>query len=551
MTDNKSNAQKRPISGSQKKQIEVNLNALVQAVVTLREESSAAHDELAALQDDDSKIKALLNAMGDQIWFCDSDGDLIYANTAAYAWLQEEELGNPFMRWLAKLAFFTVEGVPRIPENAPLLRALHGEEIRGELERVKHPITGEIVYHEINAMPVKDVDGQLMGAVSDVRDVTKRFRAERQTQILNNLVITLSEVSSVPKVAEITLQQCMEIFIGAAGFVLLHSKDDQEAEVVAQVGLSENFSKTYHFSREVIRSSMADTAFTGAATWSETLLDFAAQFPDFYQEIADQIGLEAIFTLPLVVNHRVIGSIGIVFKEPTPFTQEERVFYQIVANYCAQALDRAQMHELAQAELLLKERQRFARDLHDSVTQSLYATRMMAEGLGKQKDSISSELLWERIEQLQRLSAGALAQMRNLLLEMRPEHWETISTKELLNQVANAAMGNTTLDVTVKIHEPLPDLSTATRTALYYITHEALNNIIKHAKAKHVTINLEPQGDQVQLSITDDGRGLDADQAKQGMGLGNMRERAEEIGAKFHIESLSTGGIQITVQINL
>lgn len=549
MLPNKDNSSKRTINNNPKKPIDINLNALVEAVTNLRAQSTLAEEQLNLLQDDQSKIKSLLNAMGDQIWFCDPEGDVLYANTAAREWFQEE-LGKPFMNWRAKMSICTFEGIPCDPENAPLLRALHGEEIRGELERVKHPVTGEYVYHEINAIPVLDTQGKPMGAVANIRDVTLRYKAERQTQMLLELMVTLSEVSGVLTVAETTLDQCLRIFTATTGLLLLFSYDGLEARVLAQVGFPEKFNRTYPIIPEPPSTSVEATTSLELPSASETLQMLAVYCPDFYQELAGQFDLGMMFNLPLRANNKITGSVVISFQEAIRLSREDQVFYQLVASYCALALDRALLYEQSHTAALAQERQRFARDLHDSVTQSLYTAKMMSEVLLTQKETIQQALLWERIERLHRLTSGALAQMRNLLLEMRPEHWEMLSMEDVLHQVANAAMGNTLINVTVEMTETLPALPAKTQMAFYFIAQEAINNVIKHAKATQVWITLETRNDLVQLSITDNGQGFNPDPARRGMGLGNMRERAQEIGADFHIEKARHGGTQIRVSIH-
>lgn len=549
MQHHKNHVPKRTIAGNPKKPIDINLNMLVQAITTLRTESVAAENELMLLQDDQSKINSLLNAMGDQLWFCDIDGDVLYANTAAYAWFQEEP-GKPFINWRAKMAVCTADGIPCDPEDAPLLRALQGEEIRGQLERLKHPLTGEFVYHEVNAIPVKDANNEVIGAVANVRDVTIRYKAERQTQILHDLMVSLSEVNTVPAIAQNTLQQCMRIFASSGGVVLLFSADNSVAKVIAQAGLSEQFAVTYPFSNYEVDAAMAQAVFKGASTGSETLRYLAVQCPDFYQALAQRFDLEAVFSLPLVANHQITGSIVVVFNEPIRLALEDRLFYQVVANYCALALDRAHLLEQAQLAALAQARQGFARDLHDSVTQSLFAARLLTEILLKEKHKLHPDVIVKHLERLYRLTSGALAQMRNLLLEMRPEHWEMVAIEDILMQAAQATMGNSTLDITVKIAEPLPALSAQIRSALYFITQEALNNIIKHAKARHVAITLERRDEQIMFSVIDDGQGFKLDQVKRGMGLGNMRDRTLEIGGHFEIENLPEGGTRISVLID-
>ncbi|MGD2165835.1 MAG: two-component regulator propeller domain-containing protein [Anaerolineae bacterium] len=198
------------------------------------------------------------------------------------------------------------------------------------------------------------------------------------------------------------------------------------------------------------------------------------------------------------------------------------------------------------------ERSRLARDLHDAVTQLLFSASLIAEalpGIWENDRDEGRELLAE----MRRLSRGALAEMRTLLLELRPAALSETGLGNLLHQLAEAAVGRTDLSIELK-EQGEPRLPDDVHVALYRIAQEALNNIIKHARADQVTISLQcvPCGDpgdnlqQVTLSVADDGRGFDVSSVQPDhMGLGIIRERAERIGAELRIESQPGRGSEV------
>jgi signal transduction histidine kinase len=163
------------------------------------------------------------------------------------------------------------------------------------------------------------------------------------------------------------------------------------------------------------------------------------------------------------------------------------------------------------------------------------------------------------------LNRGALAEMRTLLLELRPAALVDTELKELLRQLADAVTGREGVPVTVMVEDER-DLPTDVHIALYRIAQEALNNVVKHARASHVEVGLrfmtqeEPPRHQeeqtesmvgaecVELWVKDDGRGFDPDNVPPDhLGLGIMRERAEAIGAAFEVKSKPGEGTVITV----
>jgi len=219
-----------------------------------------------------------------------------------------------------------------------------------------------------------------------------------------------------------------------------------------------------------------------------------------------------------------------------------------------ETLRQSEMEEAVSAE-----RSRLARDLHDAVTQTLFSASLIAETLPRswERDQSKGRRL---LEELRQLSRGALAEMRTLLLELRPAALVETSLSDLLHQLAEAAtgQGGVPVKVTVEGECALPQ---DVHIALYRIAQEALNNVTKHARAGQMTVHLsctpfpaiETDGVQRQglvMVVRDDGRGFDPDEVfADSLGLGIMQERAEGIGATLEIES-GTGhgpGTQIKV----
>ena len=192
------------------------------------------------------------------------------------------------------------------------------------------------------------------------------------------------------------------------------------------------------------------------------------------------------------------------------------------------------------------ERERLSRDLHDAVTQTLSSSAAIAEVLPD---------MWERdpakarrgLDQLREQTAGALAEMRTLLLAWRPEGLLEDDLSALLHQLGDAMAARTEMPVTVTVvgecHAPAE-----VKLALYRIAQEALNNVVKHAGAGRAVVHLQCTGEGITLSIQDDGRGFDpVGVGPQQLGLGIMRERAQAIGAAFAIASEPESGTEITV----
>jgi signal transduction histidine kinase len=209
-----------------------------------------------------------------------------------------------------------------------------------------------------------------------------------------------------------------------------------------------------------------------------------------------------------------------------------------------QMIEQLQTSESKVATAAADERNRLARDLHDAVTQTLFSASLIAEVLPVLWDRNQAEGR-KRLEEVRQLTRGALAEMRTLLLELRPSAIVEAEMDHLLRQLAEAINGRSRVPVMV-IVDGKCDLPNEVKVALYRIAQEALNNIAKHAAASNARVSLHCQEGQARLHVEDDGRGFDPESIhSDSLGLGIMRERARDIGATLTIRSRTGEGTDI------
>ncbi|MFO7661807.1 MAG: histidine kinase [Chloroflexota bacterium] len=254
----------------------------------------------------------------------------------------------------------------------------------------------------------------------------------------------------------------------------------------------------------------------------------------------------AFMAVPLVLQGEVYGSLAFYYREPRMFDPDEIAMATSLGDQASLAIDNARLRIRATQTAVAAERNRLARELHDAVTQTLFSASLIAEVLPRLwiRDPAQAAA---RLEELRELTRGALAEMRTLLLELRPAALIETDLEDLLNQLANGIIGRTRMPVTVEI-EGSRCLNPDIQVALYRIAQESLNNVIKHAGATWVKIRLCLGEEAVELSITDDGRGFNMTEATlQSLGLNIMRERASRIGATLAITSAPGQGTSIEV----
>ena len=199
----------------------------------------------------------------------------------------------------------------------------------------------------------------------------------------------------------------------------------------------------------------------------------------------------------------------------------------------------------AAQDAVTAERTRLARELHDAVTQTLFSTTLIADVL-PELWVMNPEEGQRRLEELRQMTRGALAEMRTLLVELRPNALVDAPLATLLRQLTAAMVSRARLDIQFNA-EGERRLPPDVQVALYRIAQEALNNVVKHAKASRAAVTLRV-GDAVRLTVADDGVGFDPGAiSADHLGLRIMRERAEAIGAQLSVYSEPDEGTQVSV----
>jgi PAS domain S-box-containing protein len=258
-------------------------------------------------------------------------------------------------------------------------------------------------------------------------------------------------------------------------------------------------------------------------------------------------GVQAWMWVPLAVKGRIIGGIGVAHAKRDYFSTHHADLALTVANQAAIMLINAELRRDAQSLAVLQERQRLAQNLHDAVNQSLFSAGLIAEVLPRLWDR-DQALARQFLEDLRRLTRGAMAEMRALLAELRPSTLTDAQLGELLVLLGNGFTGRTNIPANVTV-EGQGILPAPVQVAAYRLCQEALNNIAKHAAATAVQMSLKHEGNAFELRIQDNGRGFDPALAVAGhYGLSMMRERAEGIGALLSITGEPGRGTELSIR---
>jgi signal transduction histidine kinase len=367
----------------------------------------------------------------------------------------------------------------------------------------------------------------------------------RELEALYDVSAAASQAQDSPSLLNILLERSLLALNSTTGMILLLDESPLPAslQLVASRGLPPDW-EIYLASSTIDTPLLAD-----ALRQHDPLLipnmERDTRAPDFMRATKPL----TLILAPFSANGQVLGLIGLARDASLGFDLDEVALLVSIVSQVGTAVHTDRLRQLAQRASVLEERQRLARDLHDSVTQSLYGLATLTEA-GKlrleARDLQASAHLLTRIGQTTR---QAIREMRLFLHQLRPPVLEQEGLVNALELRLAAVEGRSDIQARLEADESI-HLPLEVETDLYHIAQEALNNALKHAAARTVTVRLQRVEGGVALEIVDDGRGFDLEQISGGgMGLDSIRARAKAIGATLSIQSALGQGTCMNVYI--
>jgi len=355
-----------------------------------------------------------------------------------------------------------------------------------------------------------------------------------------------SEANNLQQGLQNALELALEAIHSPSGNIFLLSEDGQSIHLAADVG----FPPDVH--EKLLELKLEDSAQGVVIANNEPFImhDILSEKYSLwgnhpYQKIC-YIGM------PMRVKDRVMGVISALKTNGQPLELEEMTLFSFIADHLGLLIENMRLSQQAEAAAVIEERARLARDLHDSVTQSLYSATLFAEG-GRsllQQNRISE--VNHYLAQLQQITRQALKEMRLLVFELRSSALTGTGLADALQLRLESVEERSGVQTLFKTNS-LPNLSLRLEENIYRIAIEALNNILKHANASQVQVYLTSTDNILELMIADDGNGFNAQMGKPGAGMGltSMRERACKIGGDLNIASQPGSGTTITLRLSI
>jgi signal transduction histidine kinase len=274
---------------------------------------------------------------------------------------------------------------------------------------------------------------------------------------------------------------------------------------------------------------------------------FRGWWPDAHPRMRSFLGV------PIVAKGDIIGAFYLTEKQggrPSRFDENDERLITVLAAHAAIAIENARLFEASRELSVIEERNRLARELHDSMTQNLFSLALTAEAASKlvHADPARAEA---EIDRIRALARDTQVELRSLIFELRPPQLEADGLLATIGkdlEVLGRAHGSKT---DLRVHGT-PELDSAVEVELYRIVQEALNNAFRHAQADTVEVELDARDGVVGIVVRDDGVGFDPGARairERRLGLTSMRERAERLGGTFRVESSPGAGTTVRLEV--
>jgi signal transduction histidine kinase len=410
--------------------------------------------------------------------------------------------------------------------------------LRGTLETGQPLLLEDFGYPFDMLEPERRFDVRVLRVGRDLSctwcDVTERHEIEsslrrrvRELDAMHRIFQVLAASNDLPSALEATRREIADLFDArSASICLLPDEEDGTARASSAIAVGAGDEVAPEEAALVARALAGEQPLTGECLEAEPC---------------------HLLAVPMVTRSRVVGVLTVAReRDRAAFTSRETTVAQSVADGLATAVENERLHQRQTRQAAVDERQRLARDLHDSATQTIYSANLIAEILPASWQRAAEEGLRDT-RTLRRLMRTALCEMRTLLYELRPETLDSADLDDLLERLGEALTGQGETAVEVAVHESVA-LPVDVKLVFYRVAQEALTNVAKHAHAACVRLTVAGDADVVTLAVRDDGQGFDPGEMRLGsMGLRTMRERAQGIGAGLSVDSAPAAGTTVTM----
>ena len=426
--------------------------------------------------------------------------------------------------------------------------------------------TGGLSWHVANIAPIV-VQGKIVGATVLISDISERKRMEdelreyarrleervsdrtRKLSVLYQVTAATSEVYDLRTMLANSLASVLATIPASAGCVQLLDDGRCGKVLVVGHGLSAAGGITAELNRGFGTDSPWERVLREGLSLRMTKGNAERRLPETIQ----REGFQAYLGVPIRASGQTMGVLSVFLRNEPRLAIDDVEVLSSVAGQLGRAVERIELRRQAEHAIIVEERQRLARDLHDSITQLLCSQALLAEASRKFVEAGEAAAATPYLNQLVETAHQALKEMRLMIYDLRPSALEKEGLVRALQCRLEAVEQRAGVQASLVGCITTP-LSRQEEEGLYRIAQELLNNVLRHAEASSVTIFLRDgargQGEvRVELEVADDGKGFDPEAPSAGIGLKSIQERVERLGGTLSIASRSGQGCRVTVSL--
>jgi PAS domain S-box-containing protein len=508
-----------------------------------------------ALRKSEQKYRDLIDVSPDAIYIIDTDLTYVSANPAGAelaGCTQEELIGTPIAET------FVPEERPLIPARMEMMKT--EPYLRFERKFVRR--NGDIVPVEVSLTTVR---GRYLQAV--LRDISERKRSEEalraseqvargQVEALTYSLDVLATTSEPEKFLGKMLTTICRLLTGQSASLWLFDEptDSLILRLVVDSVSPLGFDPEHPFiqnPRSWKEDPVIQELFFAAGPIVCEDIETDPRVNDQFREYFMPKGTKKFLAVPILVGGQVRGMITVRHSERPPYRTEEIGLTQALAHQVMLAIRLTEVGEQSRQAAVLAERNRMARDVHDTLAQGFTGVIVQLEAAnyaiseGDRKDADS------HLRRAGELARTSLSEARRSVHALRPQALEQDDFWQALKGIVKSTTVGTTLHTTFETQGKVPVLPPAWQENLLRIGQEALSNTLKYAHARNFRTHLISTSKELRLELRDDGNGFQVKERHDGVGLTGMRERAEEMGAKLKIVSSRGKGTTVTAILPL
>jgi len=523
---------------------------------TLRDVTEGKRAE-EALRESEERYRVLVEFSPNSICV-HRDGKLLYVNPAGVRLFGATDLAELVGR--SVLDFIHPDSLPVVRER---LRRLRAGGTAPLIEERFVTLNGDVRDVEVTAIPITYENGPAAQVI--IRDITERKQGEEKLRAseqvargqVEALTYSLDVLATAPAPDKFLGQMLSTIgrLLKAQSVILWLLDEANDSLVLRAAAQGTNFAAAdpaHPFIRNPLLwkkdKVLQETVFTGAPVICEDVED-DPRVSSAIREYFKSKGTKKYLTIPTLVGGRVKGFIGIRHEARPRYRPEEIELAQALAHQAMLAIQLNEFAEQSRQAAILEERNRMARDIHDTLAQGFTGVIVQLEAV---EDAIACCRRKEANEHLRRaseLARQSLNEARRSVHALRPQALQRGNFWEALKGIVKNTTAGTTLHTRFELRGKLRELPLVWEENLLHIGQEALTNALKYARPRNFETRLICNTKELRLELRDDGGGFKINGRHDGFGLAGMRERVEQMGGQLKVTSSRGKGTKVIVTL--